>query len=144
MPNRPEVATDMSAVERVQKPSGWLWLVLFASTTTLLCCALPMLLVAVGLGAFVAASFSALPLLAGLTAHKGWLFAASGLALTLAAVLEYRRGRDRCPADPALADACATASRWNRRVLVLSATIWVLGFATAYLATPLYELGHHH
>jgi hypothetical protein len=103
---------------------------------TLLCCALPILLVTLGMGATVAAWVSAAPLLVTLSHYKGWMFATSGAGLLGAALLLYRSGRT-CPADPRLARLCAVADRWNRRVLGLASVFWVVGAFAAYLLLPL-------
>lgn len=108
---------------------------LLLSTGTLVCCALPILLVSVGLGASVAALTSAAPWLVALSAHKGWIFAVSGIAIVGAAFLLYRPGC-ACPTDPRLAAACARADRWNRAVLMISAAIWVIGFTAAFFWLP--------
>jgi len=47
----------------------WGWLVLFTSSATLICCALPILLVTLGLGAVSASLFSTLPFLVVLAWH---------------------------------------------------------------------------
>jgi hypothetical protein len=112
------------------------WLSLFASFGTLLCCALPIGLVALGLGATVAAISSNLPFLVTLTVHKGWVFAASGALLAISAWLMFRPGRS-CPADPEIAALCERTWAWSRRVFWTSASIWSLGFFAAYLALPL-------
>jgi hypothetical protein len=117
----------------------WGWLPLFASATTLLCCALPILLVSVGLGAASAALFSSMPFLAVLAQHKAWLFAGSGLTLILAGWALFRPGRT-CPADPDLARRCAAAHRWNARAFFVSLGVWALGFLAAYLSLPLLDL----
>lgn len=117
----------------------WGWLLLFASSTTLVCCALPILLVTLGLGAVSAALFANLPLLGVLALHKGWLFLASGGLLAIAGWALFRPGR-ACPADPALAEKCAQAHRWNVRLFFVSIAIWAVGFAAAYLSLPLYNL----
>lgn len=108
---------------------------LLLSAGTLVCCALPILLVSLGLGVSVAALTSAAPWLVVLSAHKGWVFTVSSIALVGAAVLLYRPGR-ACPTDPYLAALCARADRWNRAVLMISATVWVVGFTTAFLWLP--------
>ncbi|MCK9983813.1 MAG: hypothetical protein AzoDbin1_00285 [Azoarcus sp.] len=112
------------------------WLTLFTSTGTLICCALPILFVTVGLGAAVAAASSAAPFLVTLALHKGWVFAGSGLMLLWSGWLLYRPGRV-CPSDPEAGRLCARALRWNRRVLGVSAVIWSVGAFAAYLALPL-------
>ncbi len=117
----------------------WGWLVLFTSTTTLVCCALPIVLVAVGMGAVSAAIFSNVPFLGVIAANKIWLFSISGGLLMLAAWVLFRPGRT-CPADPVLAEKCNAADRWNKRLLIASATIWTVGFVAAYFSLPLLEL----
>jgi uncharacterized BrkB/YihY/UPF0761 family membrane protein len=57
------------------------YLSLFCSLGTLLCCALPSLLVLLGMGATVASALSALPWLVTLSHHKNWIFAISGLLI---------------------------------------------------------------
>jgi hypothetical protein len=110
---------------------------LFASTSTLLCCALPALLVTLGLGASLAGLVSAAPWLVALSAHKAWLFAGSG-GMLLLAFAAHRRGRLRpCPADPGAARACARLRRFSAWVLGLSALLWGVGFFFAFLAADL-------
>lgn len=109
---------------------------LLLASGTLLCCALPILLVTLGMGATVAAWVSAAPWLVALSHYKGWMFALSGAGLLGAAFLLYRPGRT-CPTDARLARLCAIADRWNRRVLGLAAVLWVVGAFAAYLLLPL-------
>ena len=115
----------------------WTWLLLFASSTTLICCALPILLVSLGLGAVSAALFANLPVLMSLAKYKAWMFGATGGLLALTAWLLYRSGRT-CPADPELADHCENIRRWNIRFYWTSVAVWLIGFGTAYLALPIY------
>lgn len=112
------------------------WLTLFASTGTLLCCALPIVLVTLGLGAAVVSLTSAFPFLITLSQHKVWVFAFSGIMLGLSGWLMYRSGR-RCPTDPALGGLCNRTQVWNRRIYWMSVAIWGIGFFAAYLALPL-------
>ena len=115
---------------------GVSWLTLFASTATLICCALPILFVMLGLGTAVAAVTSTAPFLTTLALHKIWVFAGSGLMLLIAGWLLYRPGR-ACPSDPELGRLCDHAQRWNRRIHGISAAIWGVGFFAAYLALPI-------
>lgn len=112
------------------------WLTLFASTGTLVCCALPILFVSLGLGATVAAITSTAPFLVSLAMHKAWVFAGSGLMLLVSGWLLYRPGR-ACPSDPELGRLCERADRWNRRIHGISAAVWSIGFFAAYLALPI-------
>lgn len=122
--------------EAVLKETSLTWLTLFAASGTLICCALPIMLVTLGLGATVAAFTSSFPVLIGIAQHKAWVFAGSACLLLLSGWLMVRPGRD-CPADPELARACSRAQVWNRHIFCSAAAIWSVGFFAAYLALPL-------
>jgi len=66
------------------------------------------------------------------------MFTGSGAVLMLTGWLLFRSGR-ACPADPELAQLCDRAYRWNTRFFWSSGVIWVIGFAAAYLALPIYQ-----
>ena len=119
-------------MDQTEKPKTWGWLVLFASFGTLLCCALPILLVSLGMGAVVASMAANLPFLITLSLYKGWMFLGSAIILILAAWFLFRPGR-ACPADPELARLCDTVQLWNVRLFWTSAVVWGIGFITAYL-----------
>ena len=112
------------------------WLALFASTGTLICCALPIALVTLGFGATVAALSSNAPFLVTLTLHKGWVFGGSGALLAMSGWLISRPGR-ACPTQSELGALCDQTQGWNRRIYWVSVAIWGIGFFTAYLALPL-------
>lgn len=126
----------MKADPSLLRQNSVTWLALFTSTGTLICCALPILFVMLGLGATVAAVTSTVPFLVTLALHKNWVFAGSGLMLAASGWLLYRPGR-ACPSDPELGRLCERADRWNRRIHGLSAAIWGIGFFAAYLALPI-------
>ena len=112
---------------------------LFTSVGTLLCCALPSLLVLAGLGASVASTLSALPWLVTLSRHKQWTFAVSGILIGLSFLNMYyiapRLKANACtPDNPS---ACADAGKLSRVLLWLSATIYFVGFFTAYMLGPI-------
>lgn len=116
----------------MNRSRNWSWLLLFTTSGTLVCCAIPIMLVSLGLGATVASIASAAPWLIALSMHKAWVFAGSGFLIGLAAWAVFRPGRT-CPADPELALACERSDRWNRRFIVLSSVLWVVGFGAAYI-----------
>jgi len=111
------------------------WVSLFASTSTWICCALPILLVTVGAGATLAGITQQFPFLTVLGANKNWMFAISAVLLTAAAGLTWRSGQ-HCPADPVLAQHCLRVRRWNKGILWVSLIVWLFGFVAAYLALP--------
>jgi mercuric ion transport protein len=117
------------------------FLSLFTSLGTLLCCALPSLLVLFGLGATVATVLSEVPWLVSVSHHKHWVFIIAGVLISgnfvyvyvIAPKLQVRTGA--CdPNDPA---ACQAASRFSRIVLWCSAGLYLVGFFSAYLLGPL-------
>ena len=112
---------------------------LLLSGGTLVCCALPILLVTLGLGTAVAFLTSSFPWLVAFSHFKPWTFAVSGAVLLLTAWLIYRPGR-ACPADPELARLCRRADRWNRGVFWFAAAIYAIGFFFAWLLLPLHRL----
>ena len=103
---------------------------------TLVCCALPITLVALGMGATMASLVSNVPFLVTLSQHKILAFTISGFLLALSGWLLYRSGRE-CPTDPTLAALCIKTQVWNRRIYRLSVTLWGVGFFAAFLALPL-------
>ena len=109
---------------------------LFTTTGTLVCCALPIMLVTLGMGATMASLVTAVPFLVTLSQYKSVVFGVSGLLIGFSAWLMYRPGR-YCPADPELAEICNRSQRWNRRVVWCSGILWSFGFFAAYLSLPL-------
>ncbi len=107
-------------------------LVLFASSGTLICCALPILLVSTGLGAVVAQTTFQFPFLVTLSEHAIWMFGGSALLLALGGWLVFLRPY-HCPADPVLRNICENARKWNHRIWWLSLTLWCIGFGARYL-----------
>lgn len=116
--------------------TGSIWLTLFASTGTLVCCALPIILVTLGMGATVAALTTSMPFLITLSQHKIWVFAASAAMLVLSGWMMYRPGR-ACSVDAELGALCDRTRLWNRRIYWTSVVLWGLGFLAAFVALPL-------
>jgi len=130
-------STDQAEKRRTLRETGLAVLALFTSTGTLVCCALPIMLVSIaGMGALVASMTSSFPILITLSQHKGWVFALSAMMLAAAGWLIWRPGRV-CPTDPALARWCNTFQTWNRRIVTVSAVLWAVGFFAAFLTLPL-------
>ena len=112
---------------------------LFTSLSTLVCCALPSLLVLFGLGASVASMLSFVPWLVTLSRHKQWTFAASGVLIALSFMNMYyaapRIRAKQCSADDP--SACEEASRLSIILLWVSAGIYAAGVFVAYVLGPI-------
>jgi mercuric ion transport protein len=116
------------------------YLSLFTSAGTLLCCALPSVLVLFGLGSSVASMLSFVPWLVTLSRHKQWTFGISGVLIALSFFNMYyiapliRANQECTPENPT---ACADASRISKMMLWVSAGIYLVGFFVAYVLGPI-------
>lgn len=117
----------------MMKVRGLPFLALFLSTGTLLCCALPALLVSLGLGAVMAGLVSTMPQIVWVSEHKGLVFVLAGVCLVLGGWAQWRARFEACPTDPVLRESCATTRRWSLRLYLLSLLIYFIGFFFAYL-----------
>ena len=110
-------------------------LTLFGSLGTLLCCALPALLVSLGAGAVMAGLLSALPQLVWLSEHKVALFICAGVLMVISGASTYRNRHAPCPTDPAQAKACLRLRRVSRRIFYFSSLVYAIGFFFAFIAS---------
>ena len=113
-------------------------LALFASMSTLLCCALPALLVSIGAGAVMIGLVSSVPQLIWLSQHKVGLFIFAGVMLSSSGVLRYRNRNAPCPADPMKAKACVRLRRISGIVFYVSLTCYAVGFFFAFIAARVF------
>ncbi|MAY34710.1 MAG: hypothetical protein CMN84_01285 [Spongiibacteraceae bacterium] len=96
------------------------------------CCALPIILVTVGMGSVVASAVSALPWLGWLSQYKGITFGVTTL------VLAYSWWRLRSGAK--LGECSINEGkrlRWQRRVLGISTAIFLAAVFAAYALLPI-------
>lgn len=115
---------------------------LFSSFSTLICCALPSVLVLLGMGTAVASLLSAAPWLISLSRHKIWTFSIAGTLIAASFVMTYLiapRLRDGEICDANDPSTCGEVSKISRFVLWGSALIWSGGFFVAYLLAPILE-----
>lgn len=114
------------------------FLTLFASFGTLICCALPALMVTLGLGATLAATVSAVPQLIWISEQKGLVFGLAGVMIVLGFLVSRFGEAQACPIDPAQAKACATGKRISKWILIFSALIYCVGVFFAFIAPLLF------
>jgi mercuric ion transport protein len=129
----------VNAVGRSPRSSAVLsYFSLFTSVGTLLCCALPSLLVLAGLGGSVASTLSAVPWLVTLSRHKQWTFSISGALIVLGFLNMYHFApgprANACDLD---SSACDSASNFTKRLLWISAVIYAVGIFAAYALGPI-------
>jgi hypothetical protein len=106
---------------------------LFASSSTLVCCALPALLVALGAGAALSSLVSVFPQVVWLSEHKVGLFVFAGLAMAASAMLQWFNRSAPCPTDPALRAACLKTRKTSWRLYVFSVVVYVVGGWFAFI-----------
>lgn len=111
---------------------------LFTSVGTLLCCALPALLVTVGAGAALAGLVSTAPWLVALSKYKVWTFGIAGALLVAAGIMQWRARNLPCPIDPVHAQACTRLRRISLWIYGLSVAIYATGFFFAFIAVKLF------
>ena len=120
-------------MDKQAKPRKWGVLMLFASIPTLLCCALPIILVSLGMGSVVASMYGEyFPWLRWFGLHENITFGVSAIILAVAGWILYRPGRS-CPSDPELAKQCNSANKWNSRFFFGSVAIWCVGAFSAFV-----------
>ena len=116
---------DESATEM---PGRWLaFLSLFTSTGTLICCALPAMLVALGAGAALSTLISAVPGLVWISEYKEAVFVFAGIMLTVSGWLQWRSRFAPCPVDAAQRNACLRTRRSSALVYGASVVVFMVG-----------------
>ena len=132
----------MSADGMTESQSGlWSSLAsLFASSSTLVCCAIPALLVALGAGAALSSLVSIFPQLVWLSEHKEALFGLAGLMMIGSGTLQWRNRSAPCPIDPALRDACLKTRKTASTVYVASVVVYLIGGWFAFIQPWLSEV----
>jgi mercuric ion transport protein len=135
-------ANSIAPVQRAKRAALLNYFSLFSSFSTLICCALPSVLVLLGMGTAVASLLSAAPWLVSLSRHKIWTFSIAGGLIAMSFVMTYviaprmRKG-EVCDADDPT--TCGEVGKASRVILWGSAVIWSCGFFVAYLLGSILE-----
>lgn len=123
----------MKANNQLQKNIWISFLSLFTSFSTLICCALPALLVSIGLGASMVGLVTNFPQLLWISENKLFVFIISFIMLSVSSILQYRAKNLPCPIDPGEAEACTKARLWSKRVTIFSIVVWIIGASFAFV-----------
>ena len=105
---------------------------LFCSAT-LICCALPALLVLLGAGSVLASLLSWWPGLVLLSQNKPLVFALAGLSLVLAGAALGRSAKQPCPLDASAARRCRRRLRQARWLYGTSCSAYAIGVLAAFV-----------
>jgi hypothetical protein len=106
------------------------FLSLFASSSTLICCALPSLFVVIGAGASFASLITVFPFLIVLSQYKSWITMFALLIIFIAGYVNYKTYYMPCPADPELGKVCMKTRKQSRYVYYFSVVLFI--FATTF------------
>jgi len=103
---------------------------LFASSYTLICCALPAIFVALGAGASFASLVTVFPFLITLSQYKLYITLFALVMIVIAGYINYKTYHMPCPADPELGRACSETRKKSRYLYYASVAIFL--FATIF------------
>jgi hypothetical protein len=111
------------------------WFSLFTSTGTLVCCAIPALLVSLGAGAALAGLVATVPSLVVLSEYKEFVFGFCAVMLAISGYMQWRNRFAPCP--PVLAAACTRTRRVSVWIYGVSVAIFVTGAFFAFVLPAL-------
>lgn len=106
---------------------------LFTSLSTLICCALPVLFVTLGMGATLVSMISIFPWITIISKYKIYIFILAGLMLILSSFLFWQARNNSCPIDSKQAKICLKIRLLNGIILIISTIIFLIGFSFAFL-----------
>ncbi len=110
-----------------------------AVTSTLLCCALPITLVALGAGTVMASLVATAPWITVLSHHKEITFGVAGLLLLLDYHILFRSSSAVCRPG-GVCHVSHPFGRWMRFLFYLSVSLYAMGVFAAWLLLPLAEV----
>ena len=138
MINPEKMSTTESSSSSWQQRAGS-FLALFTSTGTLICCALPALVVAIAGGSAMVSLLSTFPWLATLSAYSGWIFIIAGFMILFSGILILRpKGKVACTITGG--NGCETAGRFQKTMFWIAVVFYGAGLFAAYGLLPLLQL----
>jgi hypothetical protein len=108
-------------------------LTLFASSSTLVCCAIPALLVSLGAGAALASLVAVFPQIVWISENKEIIFLISTLLMVIGGILQWRNRYAPCPIDPKLRQACLRTRKVSLGIYLISLVLLMIGGWFAFI-----------
>ncbi len=105
---------------------------LFTSVSTILCCALPIILVTLGIGAVFANLTANFPFITWLAERSLYLFTIATNLLLIGGYFIFIKPQT-CPADKKLAEICNKTKKFNKIVWWMSVIILAISFFFKYI-----------
>ena len=109
------------------------YLTLFTSSGTVICCALPALLVSIGAGAALSSLISVFPQLVILSIYKIPIFFGAFIMLIISGIIQYFARSLPCPSDKKLAGACIQTRKVSLIIYFLSLGLFSTGLLIAFI-----------
>tara|TARA_B100000886_G_scaffold173612_1_gene118783 strand:- start:811 stop:1206 length:396 start_codon:yes stop_codon:yes gene_type:complete len=106
---------------------------LFGSLSTLLCCALPVTLVTIGMGATFASLTATFPQIIWITQNKGSLFLITGTLLLASYILMKRSEKVSCPIDVDQREVCQNSKSASHKLFWFTLIVYGLGLLFSYI-----------
>lgn len=110
---------------------------LFTSISTIICCALPIILVMLGMGAVFANLTANFPFIIWLAGKSLYLFIIAIIFLLIGGYFIFLKA-ETCPADKKLADICQKTKKFNKIIWLFSVIILLISFFFKYILVLIY------
>ncbi|MDA1034083.1 MAG: hypothetical protein O2959_00860 [Proteobacteria bacterium] len=108
-------------------------LTLLTSSGTILCCALPVLLVTIGAGAALSSLISTFPQIVWVSKYKEYIFTVAFILIILSGYFQWHSRKLPCPANKLLAAQCLRARKLSLVIYFVSVVILTIGFTFAFI-----------
>lgn len=108
-------------------------LTLFASSSTLICCAIPALLVSLGAGAALASLVAVFPQIVWISENKEIVFLLSTFLMVIGGIVQWRNRYAPCPMDPELRMACLKTRKVSLSIYLMSLVLLIIGGWFAFI-----------
>lgn len=106
---------------------------LFASSSTLICCAIPALLVSLGAGAALASLVAVFPQIVWVSENKELVFLISTVLMVIGGIVQWRNRFAPCPIDPKLRQACLRTRKVSLTIYLISLVLLMIGGWFAFI-----------
>lgn len=106
---------------------------LFASSSTLVCCAIPALLVSLGAGAALASLVAIFPQIVWVSENKEIIFLISAVLMLVGGIVQWRNRYAPCPIDPKLRQACLRTRKVSFSIYLISLVLLMIGGWFAFI-----------
>jgi hypothetical protein len=108
-------------------------LTLFASSSTLICCAMPAMLVSLGAGAALASLVAVFPQIVWISENKEVIFLMSTLLMVIGGIVQWRNRYAPCPIDPILRQVCLRTRKVSLSIYLISLVLLIIGGWFAFI-----------